>query len=162
MPNEQESAALDQDETSGKAPETGAAETGKGDVPTEVRAVLDKERHARREAEKALKAAESRLAEIADKDKTEQQRLTESVATLTARAEAAELRAMRLSVAAKTGLPQELAERLVGANEDEMADDAKRLKKLMGPSVPPMDSGVRNDNKPPAQDVNALLAAAVR
>jgi hypothetical protein len=159
--SELDNAARDSGEMPDADTEKVAAEAAHDELPPAIKEALEKERKSRREAEKALKAAQSRLSEIEDADKTETQRLSESVRSLTARAEQAEALASRVLVATRKGLPAELAQRLVGKNEAELEADADRLKKMLAPTSPPMDGGVRSDAKPQKQDINSLLAAAL-
>ena len=67
-----------------------------------------------------------------------QQQLTakeQAVTELTARAEAAEGAVLRMKVAHANNLPYEMAERLKGGTEEEMAADAKELAKLVAPPI---------------------------
>ncbi|EHN09414.1 hypothetical protein PAI11_37480 [Patulibacter medicamentivorans] len=80
----------------------------------------------------AARDAETRLQEIADKDKTDAERAT-------SRAEAAEARAgqlLRQNVAHRHGLPDEIADRLQGTTEEELIADAQKLAAL-GIGQPP-------------------------
>lgn len=56
--------------------------------------------------------------------------LTKQVADLTAKNSAHELGALKAKIAHESGLPFELAERLTGANEDEIRKDAEALSKF--------------------------------
>lgn len=81
-----------------------------------------------REAGEAVKAAEVRLKE---KDGT--------VSELTKRAEMAEADLLKNRIAYENKLPLELANRLVGNNEEELKKDAETLAGLMKPSnTPPL------------------------
>ena len=67
-----------------------------------------------------------------------QQQLTakeQAVTELTARAETAEGAVLRMKVAHANNLPYEMAERLKGGTEEEMAADAKELAKLVAPPI---------------------------
>ena len=88
---------------------------------------LAAERSARRAAEKAAAEALARVKEFEDKDKTELERLTEQIAQADARAKQAETEAMRLRVAAETGLPSDLQEFLTGDSEDQLRERASKL-----------------------------------
>jgi len=76
---------------------------------------------------KAGAAAEKRLAELEDANKSELQRAAESARSWQERAEAAELRAMRAEVAARKGLTAAQAKRLQGSTEEELEADADEL-----------------------------------
>jgi hypothetical protein len=89
-----------------------------------------------RKHEKTAKAnadAAAKLAAIEDAAKSEAERLAEQAAQAEQRAAQAEIALARLRVAAAKGLPADLAERLVGTSEDELAEDADRLLTLVKP-----------------------------
>jgi hypothetical protein len=90
---------------------------------------LREERRKAREAAKERDALQARLKEYEDRDKTEQQRLTESQAAAEQRAQAAELRAARLEVAHEKGLTPAQAKRLVGTTREELEADAEEVLK---------------------------------
>ena len=94
--------------------------TGKTDVPPEVKRALTK-------ANKEAEQLRLKLQAFEDRDKTEQQRLTESQAAAEKRALDAELRATRLEVAAEKGLTAAQAKRLVGTTRDELEADAEEI-----------------------------------
>lgn len=84
-----------------------------------------------REAGEAVKAAEGRVKE---KDTT--------VSELTKRAEAAEVSLLKNKIAYENKLPLELANRLVGSNEEELKADAETLASLIKPTnTPPLHTG---------------------
>ena len=85
---------------------------------------LQEERQKARAAERDLKAAQARLKELEDRDKSEAEKTAERLADAEKRAEQAELRAMRLEVAAEKGLTPAQAKRLVGASREELEADA--------------------------------------
>lgn len=60
-----------------------------------------------------------------------------AVADLKARAETAEASLLRVKVAHANNIPYEMAERLNGATEEELAADAKALSKFVAPPAPP-------------------------
>jgi len=72
------------------------------------------------------------------------------------------LTVLRMKVAAAKGIPADLAERLVGADEAALTKDAERLlthlKPATGPGIPPPGGGGR----PPALDLSTMSAAEVR
>jgi hypothetical protein len=73
-------------------------------------------------AQKAQEAEQAKLSET--------ERFAAQLADVTRRAEAAETRLLRSTVARRAGLPDDLADRLQGATEDELEADAKRLAEL--------------------------------
>lgn len=95
-----------------------------------------------RDWEKRAKAnadAARKLAELEDKEKTDQQRLADRIkAADEAKAEAERILA-RAKVANAKGLPPELAERLRGDTEEEMLADADSLLELTKASAPRPD-----------------------
>ena len=74
-----------------------------------------------------LNEAEAQLRELTDRDKSEQQRLTERAAELEARASEAETRLLRFEIAAERGLDAEAATFLVGSTRDEIEASADGL-----------------------------------
>ena len=102
-------------------------------------AELEKWKHFAREHEKSAKAnadAARRLAEIEDAAKSQAERDAEAKLAAESRAVKAETELMRLRVASSKGLSPELADRLVGGTEAELAEDADRLMALVKPSAP--------------------------
>ena len=84
-----------------------------------------------REAGEAVKAAEGKVKEKLD-----------TVSELTKRAEAAEASLLKNKIAYENRLPLELANRLVGSNEEELKKDAETLASLIKPSnTPPLHTG---------------------
>ena len=105
------------------------------------------ERKARRDAEQKAKDLEARLAQLEDKDKTDTQRLTEQVTSLTQERDAAKASLDRLTIAIEKGLPEDLAKRvtggarrIAGGDPDELASDAEDYFSTLGP-VPGTDAG---------------------
>ncbi len=101
----------------------GLGETGKK--------ALDEERKARRDAERRARELTDRLKAIEDKDKSEVERLTEQVTTLTNQRDAAMTRADRLEVAVTKSLDEgqalritSAAKRLTGSTREELEADA--------------------------------------
>lgn len=99
-------------------------------------AALQSERDARKTAEQALAAAQKQLQEIADKDKTDQQRADDELART--RKEIAELTVAktRAEVAAAKGVPVVL---LTGSTKEEIEKSADALLQFKGtaPETPP-------------------------
>lgn len=84
---------------------------------------------------KQLEEADKRVKEAQDKLKT----FDDTVSELTKRAETAEVSLMKNKVAIENRLPIELADRLIGANEDELKADAEKLSGILKPiSAPPI------------------------
>lgn len=82
-------------------------------------------------------AAAKKLAEIEEAKKTEEQKATEARAAVEKERDEARAEVLRMRVAAAKGLPAELAARLRGATEDELAKDADELLKLVKPPTQP-------------------------
>ena len=114
-------------------------------------------------AAKANAEAATRLAEIEAANKTQAEKDAEAKTAAEQRAVAAETALARMKVAAAKGLPSELADRLQGANEQEMAEDADRLLAVMQPATPPppggTDAGPQGD-KPNAPSIQEQIATA--
>lgn len=73
----------------------------------------------------ALREKASKFDELAEKNKTESEKLTDKLTATEQRALAAELNAARMEVAVELGLNPSQAKRLVGNNKDELLADAK-------------------------------------
>lgn len=85
--------------------------------------------------EKKLEEANKNLKDAQDKLKT----FDSTVSELTKRAETAEVSLMKNKVAIENKLPIELADRLIGANEEELKADAEKLSGILKPaSAPPI------------------------
>lgn len=99
------------------------------------KAALDKERAARKEAEKELAKFRKAEQDRADADKSE----AEKRAAAEERATAAELRALRLEVAHGKGLTPGQSKRLVGSTREELEADADEILRDFptGPKAPP-------------------------
>lgn len=103
---------------------------------------LNAERKARKEAEKQLNDALSKIQEFEDSQKSETerkeaelQRLRDAVAEAEKQRESTERRLLAVEVASNFGI-SEMADRLQGDTREELEEDAKALKKLMEPSGP--------------------------
>jgi len=112
----------------------------------DLAAEVDKWKAMARKHEGAAKAnadAARKLAEIEDAAKSEAERLADQATKAEQRATRAETALARLRVAASKGLPPDLADRLVGATEEELAEDADRLMALVKPTdgTPPKPAG---------------------
>lgn len=121
----------------------------------------------RRERE-ARQALEKRIAEIDDKDKTEQQRLADRLATAEKALADAESKALRYEVASAKGLTHAQAKRLVGATKEELESDADELLETFGtpegrkpPTRKPVENlrgGSEPDAEPEESDPEKLAA----
>lgn len=80
-----------------------------------------------RERLKELEAKAAKLDELEDAKKDEVTKLTEKVAAAEAKVQEAELRSLRLEVAAEKGLTAKQAARLVGTTREELEADAGEL-----------------------------------
>lgn len=126
-------------------------QTGKPDVPPEVKRALSK-------ANKEAETLRLQLKQYEDRDKTELQKLSESHAAAEQRASTAEFELMKHRVAAAKKLPAELVDRLRGTTEEELTSDADSLLKLVGSatSATSFDGGARTTADRPA-DMNSLI-----
>jgi hypothetical protein len=125
-------------ENTGTTAETADATTPEGFKSPEskeaVLADLAKEREARKAAEKAAKenrSAAQKLAELEESQKTEQQKLADQLAAVTAERDAAHGQLLRHRVAVAKGLTADLVDRLRGDTEDELSADADQLLALV-------------------------------
>lgn len=128
------------------------------DKPDAVRNAIQAERDKAAQAAKEVAALAKKIKAYEDRDKSEQQKLEEAKAQ--AEKDAAEARSelLRLRVASKKQLPPELAERLRGADEKELEQDADRLLELVKPqSGGDVDAG--KGDSAGGQSMNDLLRA---
>ncbi|AUH70443.1 hypothetical protein ACN95_09295 [Gordonia sihwensis] len=103
------------------------SEHSKNAVPTD----LVSKRQGRAAAEQERDALAQRLAEIEDKNKTDEQRKQEAEAKRDADHRAAQLKADQYEATEKAGLPLSWAKRIAGATPEEMLADAQQLKSDM-------------------------------
>ncbi|WP_435109399.1 hypothetical protein [Nocardiopsis synnemataformans] len=96
---------------------------------------------------KELEDKATRLDELENANKSEQQKAQEAAAALEKRATAAEQRALRLEVAAAKGLTTAQAKRLVGSTQEELEADADELLETFGTAPTPADSIPRRPNE---------------
>lgn len=89
---------------------------------------------------KELEEKASRLDELENANKSEQQRATEAREAAEKRAVDAEQRALRLEVAAEKGLTAVQARRLIGSTKEELEADADELLETFGTAPTPADS----------------------
>lgn len=137
--------------------ETQEEQTTTGPTADDVAAMQRALKKANKEAEQAR----LRLKEREDQDKSESERSAEKAAEAEKRALDAERALMRLTVAAKQGIPPELADRLHGDTEEEMAADAEQLLAVVRPrSTSGVPAGPRGSEGVGGDDMNALLRRA--
>lgn len=91
------------------------------------RQALSRERKARRDAERQLKAIQAQLKDLQDKDKSETEKLREENETLKADLVKATNRGDRLQVALDKGLTAAQAKRLAGDTLEELEADADEV-----------------------------------
>lgn len=94
-----------------------------------------------RQHEKAHKEAQAELQALKDAQKSDIERASEAARSWQARAEQAELRALRMEVAARKGLTDAQARRLQGSTEEELEADADELVAAFKPPAPPEGEG---------------------
>lgn len=100
------------------------------DAPEWARAAIakaNKEAASYRAKLRELEPLAKRAKELEDSTKTETERSAERAAAAERRAQEAELRALRLEVAAERGLTPAQARRLVGGSKEELEEDADEL-----------------------------------
>lgn len=107
------------------ADDKGPAKEPDGGIPPAVKAAL-------RKANKEAETYRLKLKELEDRDKSETDKLKDSLTVAEKRAEDAEARALRLEVAAEKGLTLAQAKRLVGATKEELEADAEELMQSFG------------------------------
>ena len=151
-----------------ETPETPATD----DLGDAGKKALDAERRDKRAAEKRAADLEARLKDFEDRDKTEQERLTERAAAAEKRAEDLEVRALRLEVASENGLTAAQAKRLVGGTREELESDAKELLETFKPVASDeadapvsvtdaLDLGIRSGSPKNGKTTGDLFAAAI-
>lgn len=147
--SEDAATATEAPDTTRERPEESLGDAGKK--------ALQEERRKARAAERQLADLQKRLQEFEDRDKTEAQKLAEAKTAAEQKAAQAEQELMRYRVAAAKRLPAELAARLRGSTEEEMAEDADALLSLLGTQrqTPSYDGGVRTTARP--TDMNSLI-----
>lgn len=129
--------------------------------PDAVSKALKAEREAAKAARKEAEALQAKVKEFEDRDKSELDKLAERAAEAEGEAYSANQQALKLRVAYSKGLPMELVDRLQGNSEEEVAEDADRLLKLVRPEpgAGAFDEGAR-EPAPAAFDMNTVLRRA--
>lgn len=121
-----ESATDPTDEPESDNTEPAEADDGDEQLGDAGKKALERERKARRDAEKRAKELEpykKRVEEAEEADKTERQKLQDRIEQL----EPSEHEAAKLRVALRKGLTETQAKRLVGDSEDDLESDADEL-----------------------------------
>ncbi len=127
-------------------PQAARASAEPAPAPTDTKAdglgdggkkALDAERSARRAAEKAANEALAKVKEFEDRDKTEQERLTEQLAAMKSEAAQAKAESLRLRIAAETGLSPDLFEFLTGDDEEQVRAKAQKLQAATAAATDP-------------------------
>ncbi len=139
-------APTEDDAPKGDEPETDDVEeiASQAENPDAVSRAIKAERQAAKEARDRADELAAKVKEFEDRDKSEQERLAEAATTAEREASEAKAELLRLRVATSKNLPPELADRLRGDDEQELAADADRLLKLVGTQAPgPGDGGAR-------------------
>lgn len=113
-------------ETDAQAPDQPEAQP---EIPAEVKAAL-------RKANKEAEQLRLKLKQYEDRDKSEAEKLAERAAAAEAMISPLEQQNRRLRIAMAKGIPLEIAERLVGDTDEDMAADADRLLAVLTPVVP--------------------------
>lgn len=123
---------------------------------------LQREREARKAAEKARTEAEAKVREFEDRDKSELQRANERAAELEEQATKAQAEALRYRIATKHRISDDDAETfLTATDEDTLTRQAERLVELRGEQ-----NGSRTPRPDPSQgsrgsvDIDAQIAEA--
>src|SRR5699024_2956980 len=115
----------------------------KDDLGDTGKKTIDAESKRANDAEKRFKEAETHIEDFENAQRTEEEKREHELQTLRAQIEeerkqreAVERNLLIKSVASEFGLPDELANRLVGDDRDALVEDAKQLQKLVTPSGP--------------------------
>ncbi|MFI6491221.1 hypothetical protein [Streptomyces sp. NPDC050564] len=161
------STTTDVTDDAGSATDTGQHDDVTAGLGEAGQKALAAERKARTTAERTAKTNQKQIEDLSrqlqefhDRDKTEAQKLAEAKTAAEQRATSAEQQLLRFKVAAAKNLPANLATRLQGATEEEMAADADSLLEVLGTqqqrNTPNYDGGVRKSASAPT-DMNSLI-----
>jgi hypothetical protein len=165
-----EQAELEAEQTEGQAPDE--TESHEREESTDNAGKFDEGyvKKLRRESAKLrteLRTTQEELSAFRDRDKTEQEKLTERASDLERRASDAERRALRFEVAASRGLDLKAAGFLTGDTREEVEACADELQKLLSDRKPAgsFDGGARKtvdkSQRTPEQAHNDLLLDAL-
>ena len=142
--------------------EATTADTTEEPPLTDVEAELEEWKRSSRKHERNLKELRKKVKSLVDPEQVKTVEEEKRQAELQAQQSATE--ATRYKVALELGLPADLAARVLGDSEDEMREDAARLKELMGKPARGASNGAatsgHNTAEPKPTDLNALLRAA--
>jgi chromosome segregation ATPase len=156
--------------TEGARPDTSLSEGG--------REALDRERNARRDADRQLAEARSKITELEDAGKSEDQKregrlqraqleleqAQRRISTLESEAQERDLRDIRREVAAEAGLPASVAQRLQGSDLRTLRADAKKLAEDLDAGTPAGSVGIGRGGAAAGQrgrvDMNSLIREA--
>ncbi|MEZ5380156.1 MAG: hypothetical protein R2754_00015 [Microthrixaceae bacterium] len=133
MPTEETTETTDdtEDQESEGTDEGTGNDTGDSDAKAKIAKVNREAAQLRKRA----KAAEDRLAEIEEADKSEAQKLADRAAAAEKAAAEAQAKADRLEIAAEKGLTPQQAARLQGATREDLEADADELLELFKSST---------------------------
>lgn len=104
--------------------------------------------------------AKTKLREIEESQKTEQQKLTDRLAEAEKELAGHRLLAIRTAAAREAGLDSDMAEYLTESDPEAALKQAKALAKRIAPSKPDLRQGARGGSAKPAEDMNAWLRRA--
>ena len=169
MPDDTTSAETAETTTDATTPEPEAKPDGNGDgeLPESIKAILEKERKERRDAERRAKAAERKAQEYEDRDKSAEEQAIARAERAEKRAEEAEKRNIRVQVALEKGVPADLMDFLPDSTDRSVVEaKADVLMARMKPNTATdFDSGVREtqpENKTPEQQHQETLMRMLR
>jgi hypothetical protein len=144
--------ATAEEQTAPEGNDDPAAIAASAEKPDAVEKALRSERARAREAAKKAEAAEARLREIEDRDKSEKEKAETRAVEAEKKAQDAELRAVRMEVATDKKLPASLARRLQGTTKEELEADADELlKDFEAPAATAAASAVGREAPRPCQ-----------
>lgn len=120
------------------------------------------------EARTRANEAESKLQEIADRDKSETEKLTEKASTAETRAQEAESKLLRYEIAAERNLDLKAVRFLAGSTREEIEASADELAALLADqaktTTPSLDGGARitpEKRGTPEEEHNSFLLEAL-
>lgn len=147
MPDEETTTSETTEESTEQQQETSGEETAvveKAENPDAVRKLIDRERDARKAADKKAEELAAKVKEYEDAQKSEQEKLADERDSLRTEAQRAQAESLRLRVALAKKLPEELIDRLRGETQEELEADADTLLSLVKPATASdLDAGAR-------------------
>ena len=161
MSDVQESPQGDEEVKDQPQGETQNTEAPQGDDVAKLKAESRKwEARAKKDRDE-LAALKSKIQQMVSVDEVASKE--QALVDAQAKAETASRQASRYRIALAEGLPQDLAERLVGDTDEELREDAERLKALLKPQAPARDArggqgAVQPDKKPDPNELLRLIA----